>query len=218
MSGEIKEVTVRLAPKKETLSRLFAVSGNECAFPGCTNRLFDEEFDFIGEVCHIEAAMPDGERFNKSKTNEERRLFENLMGLCHEHHVKTDNVQKFSVNDLKEMKRQHELKFLEPASRISIPDDAIDRVYSDLKKISEAILKTVQSTDIVVKDIFSYLTANLPLASSSNGGFGQEIDSIISLRDTNNQDAAIKLFETFWAKYENQSSAHEKYTYNLLAR
>ena len=47
----------RLAPKIDVLKALFARSGNQCAFPGCTQPLMNEKNKFIAQVCHIEAAM-----------------------------------------------------------------------------------------------------------------------------------------------------------------
>ena len=101
----------RLAPKQEVLRELYIKSGNECAYPGCHNVLVDENGKFVGEVCHIEAAMPGGERFNPNMTNEERRSFGNLMLMCHHHHVVTDDVKKYNVEKLKEMKRNHEATY-----------------------------------------------------------------------------------------------------------
>ena len=86
------EEVKRLAPKQEILRELYIKSGNECAYPGCHNVLVDENGKFVGEVCHIEAAMPGGERFNPNMTNEDRRSFGNLMLMCHHHHVVTDDV------------------------------------------------------------------------------------------------------------------------------
>lgn len=101
----------RLAPKQEVLRELYIKSGNECAFPGCHNVLVDENGKFVGEVCHIEAAMPGGERFNPNMTNEDRRSFDNLLLLCHQHHVVTDDVNEYTVEKLREMKRNHEARY-----------------------------------------------------------------------------------------------------------
>ena len=101
----------RLAPKQEVLRELYIKSGNECAYPGCHNVLVDENGKFVGEVCHIEAAMPGGERFNPNMTNEDRRSFGNLMLMCHQHHVVTDDVERYNVEKMKEMKRNHEAKY-----------------------------------------------------------------------------------------------------------
>ena len=105
------EEVKRLAPKQEVLRELYIKSGNECAYPGCHNVLVDENGKFVGEVCHIEAAMAGGERFNPNMTNEDRRSFGNLMLMCHHHHVVTDDVCIYTVEKLKEMKRNHEMKY-----------------------------------------------------------------------------------------------------------
>ena len=80
----------RLSPRLETIRGLFARSGNQCALPGCIHPLVNEKQKFIGQVCHIEAAMPDGERYNPKQTDEERRSYENLLILCYQHHIETD--------------------------------------------------------------------------------------------------------------------------------
>lgn len=101
----------RLAPKIETLRALFAKSGNQCAFPGCKHRIINDKNQLIGEVCHIEAAEKGGERYNKNQSDEERRSYSNLILLCHEHHVETNDTHEFTVTKLKEMKKKHEKKF-----------------------------------------------------------------------------------------------------------
>jgi len=107
----MSEVPKRLAPASETLRRLFSLSGNICYFPGCTHLMIDSSGNFIGQICHIEAAMPGGERFNKNMSNEERRNFDNLMLLCYEHHVATNDVVKYDVQSLKTIKDKHESIF-----------------------------------------------------------------------------------------------------------
>lgn len=114
MSEKVK----RLQPTPDTLRELYLKSGNKCAFPGCHEVMIDESGVFIGEVCHIEGAMPGGERFNKNQSNEDRRKFENLMLMCHKHHKITDDVSKYTVEKLKEMKRNHERKFTDIETKI----------------------------------------------------------------------------------------------------
>lgn len=102
----------RKAPKLDTLRALFAKSGNCCAFPGCKNKIINNKNQLIGEVCHIEAAEEGGERYNPNQTDEERRHYDNLILLCHEHHVETNDIQEYTVNKLKNMKKVHEAKFI----------------------------------------------------------------------------------------------------------
>jgi hypothetical protein len=47
-----------------TLKKLFALSGNVCAFPGCTAPIVDTEHGIVtGEICHIKARSPEGPRY-----------------------------------------------------------------------------------------------------------------------------------------------------------
>lgn len=108
----MSEKPKRLTPTKETLIRLFAKSGNQCAFEGCPHNLFNSDGVFIAEVCHIEAALTGGERFNPELNNEQRRAENNLILFCKEHHKVTDNEIEYSVKRLREIKQKHENKFL----------------------------------------------------------------------------------------------------------
>lgn len=120
-----KERVQRLQPKGETLRELYLKSGNQCAYPDCTRLMIDSEGTFIGQVCHIEAAEEGGERFNQNQKNEERRQFANLMLMCYEHHIKTDDEQKYTVQVLQEMKKAHEAKFTDIA-------DVIGKAIADI--------------------------------------------------------------------------------------
>lgn len=113
------EKVKRLVPTSDTLRELYLKSGNVCAFPGCSNIMVNLDGDFIGQVCHIEAADEGGPRFNADQSNEDRRSFPNLMLMCYEHHTITHNEKRYSIEDLKKMKQQHEIKFSSILDRIS---------------------------------------------------------------------------------------------------
>lgn len=102
------EVPKRLPPRAPVRHRLFALSGNMCAFPGCTSRLVAESGEVVGQICHIEAAERGGERFNPLSNNEARRDFDNLILLCYQCHIKTNDVVKFPTERMRQIKRQHE--------------------------------------------------------------------------------------------------------------
>lgn len=106
-----QEEVVRLAPKTDVLRQLYLYSGNECAMTGCRASMIDENGKWIGIVCHIEAAMPKGERFNEHMTNEQRREVSNLILLCHPHHVATDDVDEWDVDKMRKLKEDHERRF-----------------------------------------------------------------------------------------------------------
>jgi hypothetical protein len=87
----------------------------------------DIEGDFIGQLCHIEAAEEGGERFNPSMTNDERRAVANLMLMCYPHHVKTNDVNTYTVDVLRKMKsdtnvhsQSHSAQYLK-SSQIGLP-------------------------------------------------------------------------------------------------
>ncbi|HCG7110636.1 TPA: hypothetical protein NJ338_004493 [Vibrio parahaemolyticus] len=102
------EPVKRLNPTPNTRRELFLLSRNECAFPGCSHRMIDENGHYIGKICHIEAANIGGERFNPNQTNEERRHFSNLVLMCGTHHDITNDVIRYSVSTMKKIKSDHE--------------------------------------------------------------------------------------------------------------
>jgi len=79
----------------------------------------DEDGNFVGEICHVEAAKTGGEQFRAEMTDEERRSFENLLLMCHRHHVVTNNVEKYPVAKLKGMKAAHERKYSQIEEKMS---------------------------------------------------------------------------------------------------
>ncbi len=91
-----------------TLKRLYALSRNQCAFPGCKKRLVNQDNALYSNICHIEAANENGKRYNPNMTDEERNNYPNLILLCLQHHREIDNSEKYTVKVLKEMKRDHE--------------------------------------------------------------------------------------------------------------
>jgi hypothetical protein len=116
----------RMPPSRHTVRELYLKSGNRCAFPGCTKFLFNETGTFIGEICHIEAAEPGGERFNPNQTSGERASAANLLLMCHDHHLQTNNVEKFDVARMRRIKEDHE------------------RLYSDV--VGKMLLKVADHT------------------------------------------------------------------------
>jgi hypothetical protein len=105
------EIVKRLSPKLSTVRHLFAHSGNVCAFDPCDHPLIDAHGNFVAELCHIEAAELGGERFNPRMTNGERRQPENLMLMCHRHHVETNDLARFPVAVLRGIKAAHESQY-----------------------------------------------------------------------------------------------------------
>jgi hypothetical protein len=98
-----------LSPDQKTVKRLFAVSGNRCAFPKCKTALVDLGGKVVGRTCHVRARSPAGPRYDVGQSDLERNAFENLLLLCPTHHdvVDADPVS-YTVERLVAMKREHE--------------------------------------------------------------------------------------------------------------
>lgn len=96
----------------KTLKRLFGLSGNQCAFLGCTKTLVNTRNAKDSNICHIEAANEDGERYNPSMSDVERADYPNLILLCIQHHDETNDVEEYTVDVLKKVKHNHESDLL----------------------------------------------------------------------------------------------------------
>jgi hypothetical protein len=130
----MNKVAKRLAPSRETLREIYLKSGNNCAFPRCDERMFNSQGNFVGQICHIEAAETGGERFNQSQTNEQRRAPSNLLLLCYPHHKETNDVSKYPVSVMQKIKLDHENRFSDVVGSMlaSVTDhtDAINAVHA----------------------------------------------------------------------------------------
>ena len=95
-------------PSLANIKRLFAHSGNRCAFPKCQNHIVLHK-TVVGEICHIKAASKNGPRYDPDQIQAERHSYENLILLCSLHHkVVDDDVVSYSVERLHKMKITHE--------------------------------------------------------------------------------------------------------------
>jgi hypothetical protein len=110
-----------------TIKKLYAVSSNLCAFPGCRTRLVGKDGKtLVGEVCHIRGDKPDAPRYDASQTDDERQSFENLIVLCPTHHTLVDSDEaRYTVAVLQDMKKHHEGKAKEP---YLISDELAERI------------------------------------------------------------------------------------------
>jgi hypothetical protein len=104
-------------PSRTTVKRLFAVSGNLCAFPKCSTPLVDpKSSSIVGEICHIKGDKPGAARYDATQTNEDRQAFDNLILLCNVHHkIVDDDDTAYTVSRLLQMKQDHEARHSGPS-------------------------------------------------------------------------------------------------------
>jgi hypothetical protein len=100
-------------PSNPTIKRLFARSGNRCAFPRCAATLIDSG-TVVGKICHIKGAKPGSARYDASQSAAERHGFDNLILLCGRHHDVIDaDEEAYTVERLLKMKADHESRAAE---------------------------------------------------------------------------------------------------------
>ena len=120
-------------PSGPTIKRLFAVSGNMCAFPDCPSTMVEGE-TVVGEVCHIRSARKGHARYDASQTEEERHDFDNLMLMCSKHHKIVDTeVDRYSAPTLAAMKKAHEER---ETPKFAISDNLVQRLGEMLASAS----------------------------------------------------------------------------------
>jgi hypothetical protein len=98
------------------VKRLYALSGNRCAFPGCETRLTDqvasgEPPTNLGKIAHIVGLGRQGPRADPTIPTKDLNRVENLLLLCGVHHDLVDaNPRIFSVEVLATYKANHEAR------------------------------------------------------------------------------------------------------------
>jgi hypothetical protein len=142
----LKEKVIRLAPTHNTLRQLYTLSGNQCAFPGCQDMMFNMNGNFVGQICHIEAASEGGERFNPNMTNEQRRSYENLVLMCYPHHIETNKVEQYPTHVMKQIKYKHEKAYMNWENRV------IEDMYNSFSDVTQNITYNGVNT---LKNVFT---------------------------------------------------------------
>jgi hypothetical protein len=95
-------------------NRLYALSGNQCAFPGCTNPLThqvgEEQPVTIGQRAHIVGVGRQGPRSQEQRIGDSDSV-ENLVLFCGACHARVDrNPRIYSVEVLAKYKADHEAR------------------------------------------------------------------------------------------------------------
>jgi len=123
------------------LKKLFALSRNCCAFPRCEEVLSKPEWPkVLAEVCHIAGLNAGSARYDPAMTVAERNSYENLLLLCPNHHDLIDELEpdRFSVDDLLDMKRAHETRRADDTNWCT--DELAEQFVSKLARTHDLIL------------------------------------------------------------------------------
>jgi len=108
-------------PTKQTIKKLFSLSGNLCAYPSCSLPMVENSGTVTGQICHIHAQNAGGPRFVDNLSQKELHAFENLILLCSHHHTIIDAEEHiYTAETLRELKQIHE----EAASHEERPEDS----------------------------------------------------------------------------------------------
>lgn len=125
----------------QTLKKLFALSGNVCAFPGCPAPIVDTDMEVVvGDICHIKGKSENGPRHDPTQSDAVRNGYENLLIMCVPHNRIVDGKKTrhlYPVEVLQEYKRNHEARY-----RGSVVDDAALDAFVDHHTVTGSIITT----------------------------------------------------------------------------
>lgn len=160
-------------PSVAVIKRLFAKSGNKCAFKNCVSPLVDGK-KVVGKICHIKAKSEGGARYDPLQTAAERHDYENLILLCGRHHdVIDDDPDAYTVGYLHKLKLQHE------QSATTLSEDQVREGVQTI--LDQSVSTTGQSGGVTAH------TVNIHL-----NGFTQ--DAVLSARSSTNDSSPNLVF------------------------
>lgn len=81
------------SPSQKVAKALFALCGNRCAWPQCSEPMVRENGAVIGIMCHIKGNRPGSARHDRSQSESERQGYHNLVVMCPTHHAIIDNKE-----------------------------------------------------------------------------------------------------------------------------
>lgn len=124
-------------------NRLFALSGNQCAFPGCSSPVTYQEASgekpvTLAQRAHLVGVGRQGPRSKEAPLSDDPDAVENLTLFCGTHHAIVDgNPRIYSVEVLAKYKADHEARMAAKDLRVSPPPFETDSVDVSVLSISE---------------------------------------------------------------------------------
>ena len=105
---------------------------------------------FVGQICHIEAAAPGGQRYNADQSDEDRRSYDNLLLLCYMHHIETNDESEWTTDKLKLMKREHEEQC---QHTFTIDESTLREISSEIEAYWTEIHRLNQQAHVAPPDV-----------------------------------------------------------------
>src|SRR6266511_2623902 len=124
-------------------NRLYSLSGNQCAFPGCTNSVTYQEAPgekpvTLAQRAHLVGVGRQGPRSKAAPLSDDPNAIENLTLLCGVCHPIVDNNPRiYSVEVLAKYKADHEARMAPRNLRAAPPRPETDTVDLSLLSVSE---------------------------------------------------------------------------------
>jgi tetratricopeptide (TPR) repeat protein len=153
----------------QTLKKLFALSGNVCAFPGCNATIVDTDTGVIvGDICHIKGRSEKGPRYDPMQSEADRNGYDNLLVMCVPHNRIVDGKKTcrlYPVEVLQEYKRNHEAHY-----RGSVIDNAALDAFVDEFVLAESVITTHNQSGgqnaNTINNIYNHPLNSAPLPDS----------------------------------------------------
>jgi hypothetical protein len=124
-------------------NRLFALSGNQCAFPRCSSPVTYQEASgekpvTLAQSAHLVGVGRQGPRSREAPLSDDPDAVENLTLFCGSHHAIVDgNPRIYSVEVLAKYKADHEARMAAKDLRIPPTPFETDSVDVSLLPVSE---------------------------------------------------------------------------------
>lgn len=177
---------------------LFAVSGNQCSFPGCSQRLVEitastnDSPAIMAKIAHIVAHSEKGPRGDEKYPAEKLNTHENLILLCPTCHDRVDRLPfQYNVHVLRQMKRDHEATYL--ASQKDAPQcnpSQTDRIFASAMPITHVPTRVFRAKTSFRKQTIKELLAALKKPEDRNEVLSFELrdDCIYAFHDLSLKD------------------------------
>lgn len=159
-----------MEPTRTTVKRLFAVSRNHCAFPGCELPIVEDSGTITGIICHIRARSKGGPRFDPKQSDEARHAFENLILMCGRHSKVIDSEPRlYTVAKLQGFKVDHD----QPGeNEISAADGIkVDRLLAEYRAIY------INASQVVIESAAKvvFTKSKRPTIAAPAGSIGSDL-------------------------------------------